>query len=127
MIWDEQYMKEIIKESLQEFFFSEDEYSPFNRLLDKLNQLIEITRIEDRAEVSLKTCEKVEDYMKNIDRLNSMINEFKGLVAIVRGQKKEEDKDTVMDRLDMIEEELQRMSRMQRQLALIIKRLGKHE
>jgi hypothetical protein len=30
--------------------------------------------------------DKFEDYMKNIDKINQMINEFKGLVAIVRGK-----------------------------------------
>ena len=88
MIWDEQYMKELIKDSLEEFFFSEEHYSPFNSLMDKMNQLIEVSRIEDRAEVAIKTCDKFEDYMKNVDKLNAMINEFKGLIAIVRGQTK---------------------------------------
>ena len=85
---DEHDIKELIKESLEEFFFSEEHYSPFNRLMDKMNQLIQVGRIEDRAQVGLKTCEKFEDYMRNIDKLNAMVNEFKGLVSIVRGQTK---------------------------------------
>lgn len=56
-------IKDIIKEALKETFFSEEGYAPFNSLADKF-----------------------EDYMKNIDKLNMMINEFKGLVAIVRGE-----------------------------------------
>ncbi len=88
MIWDEQYMKELIKESLEEFFFSEEEFSPFNRLNDKLNQLIEVSRIEHRAAIGIKICDKFDDYMKNIDKLNAMVNEFKGLISIVGGQAK---------------------------------------
>lgn len=39
----------------------------------------------------------------------------------------DEDRDNIMDRLDMIEEEIQKIDRMQGQLALIIKLLGKYE
>ena len=31
--------------------------------------------------------DKIEDCMKNVDKLNQMINEFKGLVAIVRAER----------------------------------------
>ncbi len=37
------------------------------------------------------------------------------------------DGDSLMDRIDMIDEELKKIDRMQNQLALIIKLLGKHE
>jgi hypothetical protein len=86
---DEHDIKELIKESLEEFFFSEEDYGPFNGLHDKMNQLIEVSRIEDRAQIGLKTCDKVDDYMRNVDKLNAMINEFKGLVAIARSQVKQ--------------------------------------
>lgn len=39
----------------------------------------------------------------------------------------DDDRDTLMDRLDMIEEEIQRIDRMSDQLALIIKLLRKNE
>ena len=32
-----------------------------------------------------KTLDKFEDCMKNVDKLNTMINEFKGCVAMARG------------------------------------------
>ena len=38
-----------------------------------------------------------------------------------------DDQDTIMDRLDAIEEEIRKIDRMQDQLALIIKLLGKQE
>lgn len=37
------------------------------------------------AQVAGKTMDKFEDYMKNVDKLNSMINEFKGCVSMARG------------------------------------------
>lgn len=83
---DEETIKEIIKESIQEIFYSEDEFAPFNNLQDTCNRLIEIANYEERLECSRACLDKFEDYMKNVDRLNQMINEFKGLVSIVRGE-----------------------------------------
>jgi riboflavin biosynthesis pyrimidine reductase len=83
---EENHLKTLITECLEEFFFSEEEHSPFNILLDRINRLMEVSRFEERARIGVATCEKFEDYMKNIDKLNAMINEFKGLVAIVRGK-----------------------------------------
>lgn len=145
---EESHLKTIIKECLEEFFFSDCEHAPFNQLFDRIDKLTEVAQLEERAELAVKICDKFEDYMKNIDKLNSMINEFKGLVAIVRGQTNHnqdqlycmscsmngiqemlmpDDEDSIMDRLDMIEEEIQKIDRMSDQLALIIKLLRKNE
>jgi hypothetical protein len=41
------------------------------------------------AHVSLKIMDKFEEYMKNVDKLNSMINELKGCASMVRASLKE--------------------------------------
>lgn len=45
-----------------------------------------IQQQEDIASLhlSLKTVDKFDDYMKNVDKLNVMINEFKGCVSLAR-------------------------------------------
>ena len=81
-------LKEMIKESIEEIFFSEDEYSPFNSLQDKINRLLDIHDYENRVDRAIPILEKYENYMKNIDRLNTMVNELKGQVAILRANAK---------------------------------------
>ena len=85
---DKEEIKEMIRDSIEEVFFSDDEFSPFNSLQDKINQILNVQRAEERLDVAIKYSDKLEDYMKNGERLNQMINEFKGLVAIVRGEAK---------------------------------------
>jgi phosphoenolpyruvate carboxylase len=85
MIEKEEF-KEFIKDSIEEIFFSEDEYSPFNILKDNIKKLLTVNKYEERLESSIRYSDKFEDYMKNIDKLNELINEFKGLVSIVRGE-----------------------------------------
>lgn len=79
-------VKEIIRETIKEVFCSPEESIPINRLHDKIDELIVIQGSEDRVEIATKTLDKFDDYMKNFDKLNQMINEFKGLVSIVRGE-----------------------------------------
>lgn len=83
---DNEDLKEIIKEAIEDIFFSEEEYAPFNSLMDKVNKLLMVSKHEVRLDSAVKYADKFEDYMKNVDKLNQMINEFKGLVAIVRGE-----------------------------------------
>lgn len=77
-------MKEWIKEAIIEIFFSEEENSRFNNLNDKINKLLEVKKCEDTMAISIQIADKFENYMKNVDKLNQMINEFKGCVAIAR-------------------------------------------
>ena len=79
-------IKEIIKEALEDVFFSEEEYAPFNSLNDKVNKLLNLREYDESLQQKMKYADKFDDYMKNVDKLNMMINEFKGLLAIVRGQ-----------------------------------------
>lgn len=97
-------LKEYIRESIEDIFFSEDEFSPFNNLQDKVNKLLNVAKYEDRLACSIQVCDKFEDYMKNVDKLNMMINEFKGLVAIVRGETK-----VVKDENDRLRKQLRKL------------------
>lgn len=88
--------REVLLEALNDIFFSEDEFSPFNILMDKVNKLLEVSSAEQRLESLLIYSDKFDDYMKNVDKLNQMINEFKGLVAIVRGETANVQRDNTM-------------------------------
>ncbi len=75
---------EEIKESLQETLDITDDNSFFNRIHDKLNKLLTDEKRNEAVELASKTLDKFEDYMKNVDKLNLMVNEIKGLVSICR-------------------------------------------
>ena len=66
-------------------FCSEDEHNSINRLHGKLDELVRDSDRLQEVMVAEKTMDKFEDYMKNVDKLNSMINEFKGCVSMARG------------------------------------------
>lgn len=87
-------MLEQIKESIDDAFCSEEENSSINRIHDKLNMLLADEKRLQAAALAEKTMDKFEDYMKNVDKLNTMMNEFKGCVAMARAclqDKKEQD------------------------------------
>lgn len=52
----------------------------------KVDKIVESVDLEERAIVCRAILDKFDDYMQNVGRLNMMINEFKGLVAIVRSE-----------------------------------------
>lgn len=70
---------------LKDIFCSEDECSSINRIHDMLNLLVNDKDREHKIERSELILDKFADYMKNVDKLNGMINEFKGCVAMSRG------------------------------------------
>jgi hypothetical protein len=76
---------EDLKECVSAFFYSEEEYSPINRIHDRLDVLVEDTDRKKEVAIALQTLDKFEDYMKNIDKLNALVNEFKGCVSLARG------------------------------------------
>lgn len=78
-------MGSIVRECLSEVFESEDEYSSVNRIIDKLNELLNDEKRKEEVRLATTTLDKFEDYMKNVDKLNGMINEFKGCVSLARG------------------------------------------
>lgn len=51
---------------------------------DIIKELYNDSRREKQVLLAEKTLDKFEDYMKNIDKLNLMINEFKGCISIAR-------------------------------------------
>jgi len=73
-----------IKELIEEDFSSENIKAEFESLHDKLNMLLCDEKRNEAVNLATKTLDKFEDYMKNIDRLNMMVNEIKGLIAISR-------------------------------------------
>lgn len=74
-----------VKEYIQDVFSLEDENSSINIIHDKLNSLINDLDTQKAVAIAEKTLDKFDDYMKNIDKLNGMINEFKGCVSLARG------------------------------------------
>ena len=84
---EKEELRQYIREAIEDIFFSEEEFSPFNSLQDNIRKLLDLRERED-IRTKINYADKFEDYMKNIDKLNMMINEFKGLVSIVRGQVK---------------------------------------
>ena len=84
MVMDENSLRDIIKEELEEFFRSENEFNPWNSFNDKINDVIKGIKLYEKTERSLELMDQYEIYMKNIDKLNLLVNEFKGLVAMSR-------------------------------------------
>lgn len=76
---------EDIKESIQDSFCSDDESSSINRIHNKLDILLRDSDRQKAVILAEMTLDKFEDYMKNVDKLNGMINEFKGCVSMARG------------------------------------------
>lgn len=74
-----------LEECIKDAFYSEEEHNPLNRIHDKLNSLIEDSDRQKAVLLAQKTLDKFEDYMKNVDKLNSMVNEFKGCISMARG------------------------------------------
>ncbi len=74
----------IVRECLEEVFESGNEFSTFNRIHDKLNDLVNDERRNEQVKLAIVTLDKFEDYMKNVDKLNGMVNEFKGCISLAR-------------------------------------------
>jgi acetolactate synthase small subunit len=79
------FNEESLKEAIEDVFCSADEFNSINRIHDKLNVLINDVDRNEAVLLAQKTLDKFEDYMKNVDKLNSMVNEFKGCVSMARG------------------------------------------
>jgi hypothetical protein len=68
------------------------ESDSIDRLHDKLNSLLKDEDREEEVRLAIMTLDKFDEYMKNVDKLNAMVNEFKGCVAICRGLCKTQEK-----------------------------------
>lgn len=89
-------------------FQSEDEFSILNSISDNIRKLLEVNRAEERIESAQRIAEKFEEYMKNIDKLNMMINEFKGVVSMSRAalQDRKSISDEFTKNLDVFKSEI---------------------
>jgi hypothetical protein len=111
----EQSLEEI-KESIGDIFSHDNEGSILQRLDDKVNMILMDERRNEEVNLARKTLDKFEDYMKNVDKLNMMVNEIKGLVAVSRtclNEKKEletllQDIRVIADRDKAINEEIKK-------------------
>lgn len=62
----------------------DDDFNSITRLHDKIDTLLKDANRLKQVALAEKTLDKFEDYMKNVDKLNSMINEFKGCISMSR-------------------------------------------
>jgi len=73
---------------IQDLLVNFDEIKSFEdslcRIHDKLNELLADENRKEQVKLSEKTLDKFENYMKNVDTLNLLINEFKGCVSMAR-------------------------------------------
>lgn len=78
--WSSNDLKECVKEAIYE-----EEGPSIDRIHDKLNDLVKDSDRKEAVLIAQKTLDKFEDYMKNVEKVNVMINEFKGCVSMARG------------------------------------------
>ena len=73
-----------IEAILESCVMKDDIQDEINSFHDRLSEIRE--DIEDITKVSLttKTMDRFDDYMKNVDKLNLMINEVKGVISLAR-------------------------------------------
>lgn len=71
-------------ESLEDNIREIAESDSIDRMHDKLNSLLKDSDREEQVRLAVTTLDKFDDYMKNVDKLNGMINEFKGCVSVAR-------------------------------------------
>lgn len=69
---------------LRDSFCPTDECSAINRIQENLKTLIEDTDRKEDVRLSMKILDKFEDYMKNVDKLNLIVNELKGCTSMAR-------------------------------------------
>jgi len=86
---DIQLKLDAVSEEQECFVAYEDEGNSIDRLHGKFNYLLEILQNDEKrkeqVELATKTLDKFDDYMKNVDKLNSMANELKGCISMARG------------------------------------------
>ena len=64
---------EMLVSSMDKAIYCEDEFGVFNRIHDKLDKMLDEEKIHEA----------------NLDRLNTMINELKGIVSVTRASLRE--------------------------------------
>lgn len=56
----------------------------YERIHDKLNALLADERRLEKVQLAMTVGDKFDDYMKNVDKLNAMVNEIKGVSSMTR-------------------------------------------
>jgi len=79
----EQDIREI-KESFDSLFDYTSEVSTINLLHEKLDQILDDENRLKKVQLSVTVCEKFDDYMKNVEKLHSLVNEVKGCASMSR-------------------------------------------
>lgn len=74
----------VFREAVEQALCSAAEYNSINMIHEKLNLLVYDKDKIKAMDLATQTLDKIDDYMKNVDKLNSLINEFKGCVSIAR-------------------------------------------
>ena len=84
---------ESIKENIEDTL-GDCNNSEIGQIQDQLNVLISDEKRLESVMIAGKVLDKFEDYMKNVDKLNNLVNEMKGMVSVTRAclqEKKEFD------------------------------------
>lgn len=75
---------EVIKELISDVFDLEEENNTINRLHDKLNEILRDEKRLEKVQLAANVGDKFDDYMKNVDKLNALVNEVKGVASMSR-------------------------------------------
>jgi hypothetical protein len=81
---DREELKSLINECIEEIYYSENEYSFFSSLNDKINKLLDLEDYDYKVQIAQKTLDKFDEYIKSMHKLNEMVNELKGIVSLSR-------------------------------------------
>lgn len=74
-----------VTESLENIFDPEDGCGTLDLIYDKVDTLVNDVHRRHAVSLAQHTLDKFNDYMKNFDKMNAMVNEFKGCVSLARG------------------------------------------
>lgn len=81
---DSLMLESLIKDSILDTFDSIEASTPLGEVHSKLNHLIRYVDRDEKMRLDEQTMDKFDDYMRNVDKLNAMVNEFKGCVSMSR-------------------------------------------
>jgi hypothetical protein len=87
-----------------------EEHHPLNSIQDKLNTLLKDENRIASVKLAEATLDKFDDNMKNVDKLNTMVNEIKGVAALARAGLHDKNMDglngcmrNIIDRMESLE------------------------
>lgn len=78
-----------------------DESVTLSQVNNSLCEVLDTVEAMESKLLSVEVVDKFDDYMKNVDKLNTMVNEVKGCVAVARASLQDrKDYDAFMERMD---------------------------